>query len=442
MREEIFEDDVESSISNNTKPLFDNSIDAAKLQNDKSRLQEEWRILTEDEKKHYDGKIKKFYSYHLPQFDSDALFRANNYLQVKTEVDARLQSEQRVSILSINQLHMEQALSEIIESLENTENIRSLYRLRKFSLKSDKKAGLNEYEAKRLKNCLRQGRELYFSGKLGPLMVKPLNFFYSITAYAYVITILNNPIRHSLDHLPGSHGLNYIRSGNKIQFGGDTPHGTLSELACSFPTLLYKTSNLEIVVDNQQTLYDFFEKKWTVSLGTFLSMIPEIREYYTLLTGKKSRAHPLHIESISDIRNAYFRFHIGDGNIEPNINYVEQAFPRMEIAKSFGKVIVSVPTTMASNLKVCIFLDANGSLWFIENPFYPSILPEICIHFFIVNTFSNIMRYSPDIWGDILLNEVDSDVSLITRKYLSTFENKLPFLVLRNISKFLPYISR
>lgn len=68
-------------------------------------------------------------------------------------------------------------------------------------------------------------------------------------------------------------------------------------------------------------------------------------------------------------------------------------------------------------------------------------MPETCLHFLLTNIFSNIMRYSPDHWGDVLLNEVRSDISLITRKYLSAFENKFPVLLLRSISKFFPYVS-
>ncbi|WP_420814250.1 YaaC family protein [Polyangium fumosum] len=62
-------------------------------------------------------------------------------------------------------------------------------------------------------------------------------------------------------------------------------------------------------------------------------------------------------------------------------------------------------------------------------------------HFLLINALSNIMRYSPHGWGSVLANEVNSGTSLLIKKYLSAFENKLPFIVLRDISRYYPYVS-
>ena len=99
---------------------------------------------------------------------------------------------------------------ELLENIENTSQIKELYRIRKRTVKRDDKSGLTTEEANKIRNCLRQGRDLYWAGKHGSLMVKPLNFFYALTAYAYAAIILNNPLRYSLENLPGSHGLNYL----------------------------------------------------------------------------------------------------------------------------------------------------------------------------------------------------------------------------------------
>lgn len=89
----------------------------------------------------------------------------------------------------VEELHFSSALVELLENVENTEHIRDLYRLRKRTSGKDKKSGIGSEEATRLKNCMRQGRELYTSGLAGSLMVKPLNFFYALTAYSYVVLI-------------------------------------------------------------------------------------------------------------------------------------------------------------------------------------------------------------------------------------------------------------
>lgn len=272
-------------------------------------------------------------------------------------------------------------------------------------------------------------------------MVKPLNFFYSLTAYSYAIIILNNPLRYSLENLPGSHGLNYLPNKVKLQFGGDMPKGTFTDLITAFPTLYAKHHRFEIIQDNQESILALYKKRITVGTGLLLSMIPEIRDYYRLITKKPSKTHPMEISQNNDRLIQKWDFHIGDGDIRPDFKEIEQAFRDFHITEKQGKYIVEVPVSDIQKIRSCMFSDARGRLWFIENPFFPIVLPEIALHFLLSNTFSNIMRYSPDNWGNILLNDVDSDISLITRKYLSAFENKMPLLLLRSLSKYFPYIE-
>jgi hypothetical protein len=121
---------------------------------------------------------------------------------------------------------------------------------------------------------------------------------------------------------------------------------------------------------------------------------------------------------------------------------VENSFNGFLVSERFGKYIVSVPASDTFKISACISCDARGNLWYIENPFYPVVFPEVCIHFMLTSTLSNLMRYSPDHWGSVLLNETNTDQSLITRKYLSAFENKFPILILRSISKYFPYVIK
>jgi hypothetical protein len=51
------------------------------------------------------------------------------------------------------------------------------------------------------------------------------------------------------------------------------------------------------------------------------------------------------------------------------------------------------------------------------------------------------MRYKPGVWGDILLNEVASDIALLVREYFSIFETKIPILLLRHLSAYMPYVD-
>jgi len=441
MLTQITSDNYEISPISNSKQFYNTEFDYDDYAKQKSELGTKWATLDEEEKKRYKNNIKSFLIDNLPPYSDDELNRARHFSLLRNEVKKRITEQFNINLLSIDQLHIEKSLIELVENLENDQNIKNLYRIRKLNLGQSKNAGIQTEEALRLKNCLRQGRELYLSGKTGSLMVKPLNFFYAITAYAYAVTIFNNPLRYSLDHLPGSHGIIYQRKDLKIQFGGDVPHGTFSELACSFPTFLCKDKNIQIIQDNTQSNLQYFNNKISSSIGTLLSMVPEIREYYTLVTGKTGRTHPLLISTKSEPRNIFYEFQIGDGTTRPDRACVEISFSGFDLSEMHGKLIVKVPTKEAHKISANIYTDSKGLFWYIENPFHPIILSEYCIHFLIINAFSNIMRYAPDQWGDILYNNVDSKISLITRKYISSLENKFLFLVLRNLSEYYPYVA-
>ena len=433
--------DLIEIVSAQNSPLFANDGAYAAVANKKKELVETWKGFTNDQKSEFNGDIKKFFRKEgLNEAQGASITPSKNFFLLEKEISARLAVDEPARLLPINDLHFEQSILELVENMENTEHVRELYKLRKRAVGDSKNAGINSEEASRLRNCMRQGRELYLAGKSGSLMVKPLNFFYSITAYAYAFIILNNPIRISLDSLPGSHGLNYIPDGMKSQIGGDMPQGTFSDLLCSFPTLSVRNAEISIQQDASTSLLEFFKRRHTVGIGTLLSMIPEIREYYRIATGNIGRTHPLVVSMGKSDRSIVWEFQIGDGERRPDLTDVENSFKGFSVAERYGKYIISVPASDAPKINACIFCDARGNLWYVENPFYPVVLPEVCVHFMITSTLSNLMRYSPDHWGSVLLNETSSDQSLITRKYLSAFENKFPILILRSISKYFPYV--
>lgn len=410
---------VEPVTASNNPPFSNNGAYDA-IAKRKQELVDAWKELPQEQKKLFSGNIKKFFRQEGLDDNTDTgIAPSRNYHLLQKEIEARLAGESPFRLLPVSELHFEQSLLELMENMENTQHVRDLYKLRKRAVGDSHNAGIGAEEASRLKNCMRQGRELYLAGKSGSLMVKPLNYFYSLTAYSYALIILNNPVRYSLDSLPGSHGLNYIPDGMKIQVGGDMPQGTFSDLFCSFPTLNTINTDLHIQQDNSTSILNFFNTRHTIGVGTLLSMIPEIREYFRIVSGKAGRTHPLSIIMGKSERSIAWEFQIGDGERRPDIADVERAFNGLEVLERYGKYIVKVPASEAHNISASIYCDARGSLWYIENPFYPVVFPELCVHFMLTSTLSNLMRYSPDHWGSVLLNETSSDQSLITRKYLS-----------------------
>ncbi|KEF31920.1 hypothetical protein D777_01606 [Marinobacter nitratireducens] len=440
MLDNLLSELIEIVEAENNPPFSDDGA-YDELASKKEALLEKWKGFSPEERKPYNGNIKNYFKGEGLSDNLDpSLYASRNFNLLRKEIDARLSSDDSVRLLPINDLHFEQSILELVENMENTEHVRELYKLRKRAVGDSRKSGINAIEASRIRNCMRQGRELYLAGKSGSLMVKPLNFFYSLTAYAYAFIILNNPIRYSLDSLPGSHGLNYIPDGMKSQVGGDMPQGTFSDLVCSFPTLSVRNADISIQQDASSSILEFFKRRHTIGVGTLLSMIPEIREYYRIATGEIGRTHPLTVSMGKSDRSIVWEFQIGDGERRPDMADIENSFKGFSITERYGKYIISVPASDAFKINACVSCDARGNLWYVENPFYPVVFPEICIHFMLTSTLSNLMRYSPDHWGVVLLNETNSDQSLIVRKYLSAFENKFPILILRSISKYFPFV--
>ncbi|GAB4057267.1 YaaC family protein [Uliginosibacterium sediminicola] len=441
MIEAILTDAVELTPVTNESP-FESSIDYAAELKKRDEVTRTWKTLSAEVQAEHENKIESYIQASgILDLKSPEAYRAKNLFLLRNEVAAHIKSESPFKLLSVEELHFSSSLIELLENAENAEHIRELYKLRKRTTGTTRNAGISVSEAQRLKNCMKQGRELYQSGRAGSLMVKPLNFFYALTAYAYAVVILNNPVRYVLDGLPGSHGLNYLPDQIRAQFGGDIKQGTFSDLFTSFPSSTVRDRRTTIIQDNEASILAFYKTRTSVGTGTLLSMVPEIREYYSLVTGKPSRTFPLEITTVSDPRSVKWELQIGDGETRPATADIDNAFGEFQRGERHGKTIVTIPFTEAHKIRATIYSDIRGRFWYIENPFFPIVLPELCLHFLLTNAFSNIMRYSPDHWGEILLNQVRSDISLITRKYLSAFENKFPVLLLRSLSKFHPYVS-
>lgn len=438
MLEEIGEDRLDRVAAAN-QPMFRTDINYETILAQRSDALQRWRQLDERQRGEYRDQADFERRNSVPDLKDPALILAKNASLLLKEVQKRGDRADPLSLLGIEPLDFEDSAIELSETLENISEIRDLYKLRKAATGTSANAGISADEAAKLKNCFTQGRELFLAGRNGSLMVKPLNFFYALTAYAYGIIILNNPLRYRKDMIPGSHGMSYLPASIQAQFGGDSPKGTFSDLVGAFPTHLIKTTHVSFNVDCSSSIMEYYNTRFSVSIGTLLSTIPEMADYYKLTTGRNSRCFPLEIVSASDPRSLTWEFQIGNGEIRPSSESLEQAFSDFPRNERHGKSIVTVPATRASSVRACLYTDLRGSLWFIQNPFHPVILPEVAAHFLITSMFSNIMRYRQDEWGSVLLNEVSSSISLLTRHYFSSLQRKFLLLVLRSVSRYIPY---
>ena len=441
--ERILSDDFEvQSDKLQQQPLFDPATDYDKIVLRHREKVDEWRALADEKKREYGGNINRYLEDNSVMNPKDkSLTQAKNYSLMKNEVEKRRAEEINIKSIPLRAVDYKSSLAELVESLENVDQLKAIYKARKLTTGTSKNAGISSEEALKIKNCLIQGRELYFAGSIGSLMVKPLNYFYSVTAYSYGAIILNSPIRYSKDSLPSSHGMTYLPDVVQCQFGGDSPIGTFSELFSAYPTQIIRSNGIEFVQDCSDSIVSFYSHRINASIGTLLSMLPEMSNYYSLMTSRRSRAFPLDIVNANDPRTLVWEFQIGDGTSLPPREVVEKSFPNLEVNERFGKYVVRVPASQASRVKALIYSDIEGQLSFIDNPFFPVLLPEICVHFLLNHVYSCIMRYRPEEWGSVILNEVSSDTSLLTRHYFSNFERKFLLIVLRSLSGYYPNVE-
>lgn len=440
MLEEILHESL-SKINATNQKMFGEEGEYQEILNKKQECLGQWKSMNIEDQAIFNSLDAYEKSKNIPDPRNDNFIPAKNTYLLRNEIQKRISREDPISLLAIEPLDFDDATLELAESLENIAEIQELYRIRKAATGVSKNSGIPTTEAAKLKNCFGQGRELYLAGRNGSLMVKPLNFFYALTAYTYGIIILNNPLRYRKDMLPGSHGMTYLPTTIQAQFGGDSPRGTFSDLVGAFPTQLVKKHGISFNLDCSESIKSLYEIRNIVSLGTLLSLVPEMSDYFKLTTGKESRCYPLEIVPSGNFRDVIWEFQIGNGEKRPPSESIVNAFFGFSVSERHGKTVISVPAFNSSNLKATIYTDIRGNLWFIDNPFFPIILPETAIHFLVTSIFSNIMRYRPDEWGNVLSNEVSSSISLLTRHYFSSFQRKFMLLILRSLSRYLPYTT-
>lgn len=364
---------------------------------------------------------------------------ARNTRRLKEESGKRLAAGFDRTILPLAPASATRSAIEVLASLESVELLGELYAFQKkaIGLTETRNSGLAEDVRVSIRNCLRQGRELYLTGLGGGLIAKPLSHFYAMTAYSYATAVMCNPNHHSIDTLPGSHGVEHHKDDQSLQFGGDSPRGTFSELHGGLTTNYVPVGRSGIALDLSESVLEFHATRVTTSLRTLLSMVPEIRQFFRLATGEPSRTHQMKVNS--DVGEVEFQ--IGDGERTPASELLASAFPAITPHNRDGRTVVRLRHGELGSVRACIYADVAGDTWYIDNPFDKIVLPEVCLHYLIMSALSTIMRYRPRLWGEVLLNEVDSAEALLLRQYFLAFEDKFPILMLRVLSKYFPVVG-
>lgn len=226
-----------------------------KCEKRKEELENEWKELSKEEKEK--TTFKRFITCGMQGFIlTDGML---NFKRLNEEVKARLDAEHPSRFLGIEIIDGNKSLLDLLEGYENISAIKKLYKTFNKTLGTTKNAGIDSVEAGNIKYCMRQGRELYLAGNLGSYVVKPLNYFYSITAYSYAMILLSSPLRFKLSSIPNSHGIDHKLDYARISFGGGIRKGTFSELFTAFPVEFFKSETrvdeyIDITLDRSQSV--------------------------------------------------------------------------------------------------------------------------------------------------------------------------------------------
>ena len=362
-----------------------------------------------------------------------------NYKKLYEEVEKRLESESVPELLSIDFFMQSKLVQDLLCSLENEKYIKDIYPIKKHMVKE----GLNTSEAKVLMECIRQGRSLLQAGKHAEMLAKPLIHFYAASAYAYAIIVINSPLHNSIDSLRGSHGHVYNHNDSTIDFGGDIPIGTFIDLLGSIPTIHVKNQNIDLKYPLLSSIELVQNNRISFSLLSLISMVPELDRFYSLYDKdeKHKIIHKINIDTEVVNTRVKYNFYIGDGIHKPNICKLKKVFNTDQIVENQGSFHVSVTNANIKSISPTIYQDIKGDLWYIESPIEGLVLPEISLHFLIISALSNIMRYSPHEWSNILNNKISSQFSLLISEYLRLFEQKFPMLVVQYLTNYIPVLN-
>ncbi len=420
---------------------FANQIHRPYVKNDyeenlkrKKELIESFQNLSKDEKKKYNGLRQYFDASDYKDLDS----HEKNYQYFQEEIKVRIENKEPPKLLRMSALSAESDVLELLHSFENIEKIKNLYKYQKQTCSSK---GINTETAEQLKYCFMQGRELFCSGKRSDTSVKPLLFFYSLTAYSFCMIVLNNPIRFSLDSLNGHHGLDYVHDEFIVKFGGDTPYGTFTDLFQSFPvySLMDKTGQ-QYKQNRFESINEFFKKEIKIKLGSLFAYIPELSDSIQQISKTSTYCYHLSIKPTSQEREWGYEIIVGNGKegLDSMKSELDLLF-NSQSCQSDGKLKYFIKDSDFLTLNINIYQDIYGETYLVYDK-VGYAMPELLVHFMILFAFSNIQRYDPPLWGEILSNKIDSNISYLIYRYFSIFENKLPYLILRTLGADYPVL--
>lgn len=385
------------------------------------------------------SKLRTYHKMYERQYGS-LTPEQKTFFYYKEEIDKRITLQPTVNMLPLDFYSLENSILDLLKSLENTKRIQKIYSQKKLAFQGQ--SPFKATESEMLIDCMNQGRNLFLAGKNADLLSKPLIYFYSFMSYTYAGIVLNSPMHKALASMKNSHGQAYDKNSNAIEFGGAAPWGTFCDLIFSYPTASINGKSFVIHYSLLKSLQFFQKNKIKLSLMTLLSMVPELSSYHILFKTTKSLTFSTAVETEVVAGVCNYKFTIGDGERRPIKEHIENDFPDCDISEKHGCWVIFVTPEKLNCIMPTLYVDSFGMISYIEKPGDTNdfVMPEICLHYLIMASFSCIMRYTPYEWKKLLSNNYSSEITLLIGKYIRIFEQKYPIMLLRLLSDTFPVI--
>jgi hypothetical protein len=142
MLEEIIADHVERVAASN-QPTFRTDIDYDAIVEHRNKVAESWRKLDAHVKAEYKNQAAYELANGVQDPRNPELIPARNLSLIRREVSERLNTSNFLKLLPLDALDFRDSLIELADSVENSTDIRELYKLRKITTGTSKNAGIN-----------------------------------------------------------------------------------------------------------------------------------------------------------------------------------------------------------------------------------------------------------------------------------------------------------
>lgn len=304
---------------------------------------------------------------------------------------------------------------------------------------------VSETRAPLICSCIRQAREYYRAARSVSILTKPLLLYYGMYSLAKSLIYLNNPTieRGQINH----HGLKRPRVSDNV---ARLLEATTSECKGLFRQLSKSASSNRCIIKGTeifrssistdiafpfQCSFGKLDGKRELALNDLFMALPELFELLFQVEMENDKLLKVDMGLEKNISGNWHRMlAIYKPTDKPiTVNFLKNKFPEIdnpnERITEDGECFVfqrSLHDDYRTLLPTALVQADGGQLFLIldDNP-----ISDINIHFAVMFILSNVVRYKPPLWLEIL----DTYYKTIITKFIDVSESKFPNLILNEL---------